>query len=180
MGLHSMSLSFRNTTQAAVTQAIRDLLSGHHAFVSPELHGWVTVFDYNCEGGPVSRVLDTAGAICARCCCSCIALQVIHSDCLCYWLFTDSGELETASYPVDYYHASALECSGLGGTPERIARLCRSGVSREAVRAALSKETILKDENLTALEGLLGIEAGTVSMSYGYLASRSASIDDNE
>jgi hypothetical protein len=66
-------------------------------FVSPEIDGWVAVFDELCDWANEDEILVVGRAVCSRCRCPAVALAVTKSYRLSYWLFRESGELEDKS-----------------------------------------------------------------------------------
>ena len=180
MGLTCTSLSFKGATQDSVEYAVRTYLPRHKCFISPESQGWITVVDEECDEGPTSTIVETAGTICRACECPGIVLGILHSNFLFYWLFDAKGQLVDFSYPKDFDCATDVERAGLMGAPERIATLCLPGVTGQDIRRVLTQPGTLLYERLSELERLLGLPEGNVSLSYNYLVTNADVLTDKD
>lgn len=162
MSITTTSLSFKGVGQHSVASAIVSLNPARNCFVSPKLDGWVTVFDEACEWANEPEILNVSREICLRCNCPAVALAVIQSSLLFYWMIDERGEIEDRSYfearDDDDRPVTRKERKGLSGEPERLARLAKPGVTGQDLREALERERIFPEENLDDLSLLLGIE----------------------
>lgn len=177
MGLYCCTISFKGPTQDAVVAAIRTAMPQRRCFVSPSVNGWVTVFDAACDWGDEEEIGRLCGAVCPACRCAALALAVIQSDFLFYWLFDRQGRLRDRSFPpeADKRHLNREECLGLTGRPERLAKVAPPGVSGEQIRSALAEPHLFRDDNLYHLARLLGI--AHVGFDYHWVVRNRADID---
>jgi hypothetical protein len=175
MGLSCISLNFKGAFQPGVVRAFYHHLPLHKSYVSPQLNGWVTALDSDCESLADDVIVNTAGTISRVCNCPSICLGVLHSDYLFYWLFNNLGQLIDQSFPSD--PPTIVEQSGLAGQPELIADLANQRATGDHVRHVLSRPSIYRDENLYALADLLGINKTYVSLSYDYIVRTTDILD---
>lgn len=157
MSVTTTSISFKGVEQDRVVAALASPASTRNCFVSPVIAGWVTVFDEGCEYANEPEIIDLARTVCGRCGCPAVAFAVIQSTSLFYWMFDERGGLEDRSFVDEGRRVPRALRRGLGGEPERLARLARPGVTSRDVREALERRRIFPEENLDDLCDLLGI-----------------------
>jgi hypothetical protein len=151
MPTYCTSLLFKGVCQGQIVKAIQDHLPHHKCFVSPQLNGWVTVFDADCDEVSVPNMMKVAGTISRVCSCHALVLGVYRSKFLAYWILNIRGEVEDYSCPADFENPTPQEEHGLAGNLESIVALYELTLSVEDVRWTLTHL-----EPATALDTLMG------------------------
>jgi hypothetical protein len=155
--MNSTWISFRGVQETTVASVLQERRPGHRAFVSPAANGWVTVYDMDCDGPNELEIRSLGLVVCKACCCPALALVVIDSSVLLYWLFGQDGELADKSFEGDIEELTELEGLGLTGDLERLAALAQPPVTVADVRSVLAADQTFREDNLRDLAALLGI-----------------------
>lgn len=168
------------TVRVPSRQDVLPLLAGRRAFVSPQLGGYVTIYDERCdEGGlypnefatELSQKLDTV-----------VFLATVHDDDILYFDVFDKGDrLDEYDSCPDYF-SEQDEDEGSeplppeGGNPGVLCEVFGCA-NRKAVEEVLytqdedSDLVIFAHERHGALAGLLGLPGFSVGYGYKYLAT---------
>lgn len=160
MGSNSTSISFKNVNQDEVVRSIQERLGGRNSFVSPQVNGWVTVFDEDCDWANESQILTVGQTMCRDLNRPAIAIALISSSALFYWLFDSRGKLIDKSYRGDYSEDRPLtreEQLGLMGNPDMIASVVGQGLTGAVIHGILEKDHLFRQENMIELCEALGI-----------------------
>jgi hypothetical protein len=166
MGSFYTSVSYRRVAQDRVISAIQARFPKRSCFVSPNLNNWVTVYDRDSGeyGGDV--LLEMARVVSRECRCAAFGFNLIDSDVLEWWAFDDKGGLVSKS-EVENEAVTWAEEHGLAGEPGCLPGLFGLKATGEAIRAALTRDEVFRDDNASALGNLLGI--ANMLSAYRYL-----------
>lgn len=172
------------------------------AWVSPVYHGWVSVFDWQCDQGDTG-VLKALSAHCSQALeCIALAFQVQDSDLAQYWLFQAGEAVDAYTSNVHYFAAFAeppetdAETQGIfagygrdikpgyptdedvsdGGSPRKLRELVNPAADENELEAILRSPAVVADDILTALASTLGIHDTWAAVGYHYLLTEGDTI----
>jgi hypothetical protein len=203
MGSFYDNLHARTNDRALVERAWQSYWEGRQesicAWVSPAYHGWVSVFDWQCDQQDSVTLTELAAHISRATEGLVLAFQVQDSALAEYWLFNQGNALDHYTSNSAYFAAyeqgadvtpatgvyagfgpdekpgyPAQEDMSDGGNSVLLASLTH--VDEMELEAILRTPAVIADDIPTALASAIGINDMWASLGYAYLAAESDTV----
>ena len=165
---------------AAIKKALGPLIKSR-AYVSPEMNGWITVYDEASDEQDQAVLTRTAAALSQALETAVFAFLVHDSDVAMYWLYEKGDLADEYNSAPDYFGEDVSEQARalVRGNPDRLLPLCVSGTTRAQIEAVIHPTDglpLMAEEIFADLAKLLGIDDARISLGFTYFESEGEEI----